>query len=150
MPITISPQDPAVEVDGEIHLYLQGATPRQQLKSITWTVLDENTHIGIWADEHQPEARWQAIGVQPGEYVVRADFTVGDKSDHACTRIVVHARAVRLVGPVKLDGPVRVDLQRAGLPRHAGSGAVGGYQARDGGDLLRPLRGLDGLPLLPR
>ena len=118
MPITISPQDPAVEVDGEIHFYLQGATQRQ-LADIIWTVRDdEETPIGRWPDHEGLEARWQAIGVQPGEYDVRADYSysTGAKPGYAKTQIVVHARAVRVVGPVRLDGPVRVDLQRADLP----------------------------------
>jgi len=121
MPFTILPQDPAVEVDGEIHLRLQ-VTRQQQPKSIRWAVLDdEGTSIGTWGgDLDPPEARWHAIGVQPGAYRVRAHFTTGDKGDTtehtAEERIVVHARAVRVVGPVRLDGPVRVDLQRANLP----------------------------------
>jgi len=117
MPITISPQDPQVEVGGEIQLRVQGTINRRRPESVEWTVIDEEgAEVGTWAGHNQPEAQWQATGAQPREYIVRARVTAGGHTEEVTQRMRVHARAVRVVGPVRLDGPVRVDLQRADLP----------------------------------
>src|SRR5215468_5694035 len=116
MPITISPSGPGVEAGGRIQMRLRGTINRRRPDSVEWTVRDEEgNEIGTWTDARQHETEWQAIGVQPGEYVVRVRATAGGSTEEATERVVVNA-PFRVVGSVRIDGPVRVDLQRPDLP----------------------------------
>jgi hypothetical protein len=138
MPITIAPSDPAVNVDAEISLRLEGRNEPSPGQATWWVVDSDGRPAGDLRDAAKSvaeegeaasrqagqggerrevmarEVLWRAVNVQPGRYTVYAK--AGSRRAVQAT-ITVHALPVRVTEPVGIRGPVRVDLQRADIPQ---------------------------------
>jgi hypothetical protein len=138
MPITIAPSDPAVNVDAEIRLRLEGRNEPSPGEATWWVVDSDGSPAGDLRDAAKSvaeegeavsrqagqggarrevvarEVLWRAVNVQPGRYTVYAK--AGSRRAVQAT-MTVHALPVRVTEPVGIRGPVRVDLQRADIPQ---------------------------------
>jgi hypothetical protein len=116
MPTTITLSDREIHVGNAVVLTLGGDIGGKPATSVSWEVLDaEGNELGEWSDRDELEATWRAAGVEPGVYQVRARARFGRTTEEITERIFVRTHALRVEG--HLDSPVRVDLQRAAIPR---------------------------------
>jgi hypothetical protein len=116
MPSMITLSDREVHVDNAIVLTLGGDIRGKTATSVEWAVLDDDgNELGEWSADDEPETTWRAVGCEPGVYTVRARVRVGRTNEEVTERIFVRTQALRIEG--RIDSPVRVDLQRAAIPR---------------------------------
>ena len=116
MPITISMNNPEVNQGDAVTFIAGGDVQGKPPQSVTWAVVDAaGNELGEWIVRDAPESDWRAVGVEPGVHFVRATAKAGRTTEETTERIYVRTRAIVIEG--HLDSPVRVDLQRAAVPR---------------------------------
>jgi hypothetical protein len=121
MPITISLSDTQIDSGNAIQVSLGGDIGGKPPESVEWAVLDpEGNEVGEWVARDESSTVWSARRgaeeIPPHVYVVRARATAGKRTEEATERLFVRTRSSRGHRPIRIDGPVRVDLERHDVP----------------------------------
>ena len=115
MPITITLSHYEFNEGEAISALIGGDINGRQAQSVTWTAFDaDGNEVGEWTARDEPETIWRA-GVEPGVYFITARAKAGRTTEEVTERAYVRSRALKVEG--HLDSPVRVDLERAAVPR---------------------------------
>lgn len=116
MSISIKVSHPDLDVGNATHLEVEGDLNKTRPSSVEWTVRDAaGNDVGQWVSRKGLEAVWRADDVEPGVYWVRARVTVGGSKRPYTEQISVRRSAFRIDEPLRIDGPVQVELERSDL-----------------------------------